>query len=289
MSAGEGRGRIEELVRSARAERVRARLPRYLFLAFLAITCLLGLRSIVSPVGPASAERGSGGLVDQAAEDFALRFTRAYLTYDAARPDLRQRQLAEFLPPELDPDGGLIPSDRGTQSVGWLHVAQHQEALAGGVVIVVAAQLKGDPAPTYLAVPVDRRPSGGLQLTAYPSLVGPPIVSIGSIPEREEVTNEAIGSAAERVVTNYLAANKQNLAADLAEGAEVSLPAEPLRVLTTDAVTWAADQDTPAVLVTVEARQPDGPLWTLTYELGIDQSSGERTTVTYIETVPNAT
>jgi hypothetical protein len=280
-------GRVEELRRSARAERLRARAPRYAFLALATILCLVGLKTIVSPPAPAISSDATAGLVDQAAEDFALRFTRAYLTYDAARPELRERALRPFLPEELDVDAGMVPS-RGSEDVEWLQVAQHQEALAGGVVIVVAAQLGGEPEPTYLAVPIERRPSGDLQLINYPSIVGPPAITTAALPSYEEVDDKEVVTVVQRVVTNYLAGEEADLRADLAPEATYSLPAQQLSVQSVDDVTWATTPENPAVLVTVEATDSDRSIWTLTYEVGIDQSGG-RTTATYVETVPNAT
>ena len=277
----------EELRRSARADRLRARAPRYLFIALVVILSLAGLKSILSGAEASPTDDSTAGLVDQATEDFALRFARAYLTYDVANPDLRERQLAGFVPDELDSDAGLIPA-RGSQSVEWMQVAQHQEALAGGVVIVVAAQLDTRKEPIYLAVPVQRRPDDALQLVTYPSLVGAPTTSSAPAPTFEEVDDPKIATVGERVVRNYLAGEQANLEADLAPDAVISMPAEAMEVQSVDSVAWATDSSNPAVMVTVQATDSSRALWTLTYEVGIDQST-DRTLATYVETVPNAT
>jgi hypothetical protein len=282
-----GFGAIDELQRSARADRLRARAPRYLFIALVVILSLAGLKSILSSDGAAPAAAAGDALVDQAEEDFALRFARAYLTYDVANPDLRERALRSYVPQELDSDAGMVPA-RGSQSVEWMQVAQHQEALAGGVVIVVAAQLDTRKEPLYLAVPVQRRPDDALQLVTYPSLVGGPTISSAPAPTFEEVDDTQVSTVAERVIRNYLAGEGSNLDADLAPDAVISLPAEPMKVQSVDDVTWATDPSNPAVMVTVEATDSSRALWTLTYEVGIDQSTG-RTLATYVETVPNAT
>lgn len=282
-----GFARIEELQRSARADRIRARAPRYLFVALVVILSLAGLRSIITGAEAAPAGEEAGGLVDQASEGFALGFARAYLSYDAARPELRERALRPYLPDELDQGAGMIPA-RGSQGVEWLQVAQHQEALAGGAVIVVAAQLDNRSEPIYLGVPVKRRPNGALQLLTYPSLVGAPTISNAPAPTFEAVDDPEIATVAERVVRNYLAGESANLAADLAPGVEISMPAEPMRIQSVDEVSWATDASNPAVMVTVAAIDGERALWTLTYEVGIDQSSG-RTLASYVETVPNAT
>jgi hypothetical protein len=277
--------RMDELVRSARADRLRARLPRYLALGALVILCLAGLRSIVAPAGAET--EPAEVLVDVAAEELAMRFARTYLTYDAARPDARERALAAMVPEDLDTGAGSY-AERGSQEVEWVEVAQHQEALAGGVIIVVAAQIAGDPAPTYLAVPIERRSSGALQISGYPSLVGPPTLATGSSTGGEEVDDPEISQVVSRVVSNYLAGEESNLKADLTDPATYSLPTEQLTVRGgLLELRWAAGPETPAVLATVEAVDGDGASWTFTYEVGIDQS-GDRTYATYIETVPNA-
>lgn len=282
-----GLGTVEELRRSARSEQLRARAPRILFIGLVVILSLAGLKSIVSGADAAPTEDTAAGMVDQATEDFAMRFARAYLTYDVANPDLRERQLAAYVPNELDSNAGLTPA-RGSQNVEWMQVAQHQEALAGGVVIVVAAQLDTRKEPIYLAVPVERRPDDALQLVNYPSIVGPPTVSRAPAPTFEEVDDPQLSATVERVVRNYVSLSSENLAADLAPDAEVSMPAEAMKVQSVVDVTWATTPDNPAVIVTVEARDSMRALWTLAYEVGIDQS-GDRTTATYVETVPDAT
>lgn len=282
-----GLGTVGELRRSARSEQLRARAPRILFTALVVILSLAGLKSIVSGAEAAPAEESSAGMVDQATEDFAMRFARAYLTYDVANPDLRERQLAAYVPDELDSNAGLTPA-RGSQDVEWMQVAQHQEALAGGVVIVVAAQLDTRKEPIYLAVPVERRPNDALQLVNYPSIVGPPTISRAPAPAFEEVDDPQLSATVERVVRNYVSLSSENLAADLAPDVEVSMPAEAMKVQSVVDVTWASTPDNPAVIVTVEARDSLRALWTLAYEVGIDQSGG-RTTATYVETLPDAT
>lgn len=282
-----GRVEVEVLVRSARAERLKANLPRYLFIGLIGILCLAGLKTILSPAQASSEDEEIVGLVDQAAEGLALRFTRSYLTYDADRPGPRQRALASMLPGDVDSDAGLVPRS-GTQRVEWVEIAQHQEALTGGVVIVVAAQISGAPTITYLAVPIVRRSGGSLAIDGYPSLVGPPTVSTASRESRQEVGDEAITDTVGRVLTNYLRGESDDLTPDLAAAATFSLPAQSLRVLSVDDVVWASDPETPAVLATVSATDAERARWTLTYEVGVDTSSG-RTLITYIETVPNAT
>jgi len=267
--------------RSARLERLRARAPRYLFIAALAVTSIVGLRELFVPSKPAVAGR-AGAVVDNAAQDFAQRFARAYLSYDEARPGVRERLLRPLLPVEFDLDAGATP--RRSQEVLWTQIASNQEAIAGGRVIVVAAGISTQDEPIFLAVPVART-DGALGLTAYPSIVGGPIVSRAPLPAREEVEGRDVLAVARRAIANYLAGETANLNADLARAAIVSAPARPLRLRSVDEVVWAAGEGSSAVLVTVTAGDQQRALWTLTYEIGIARERG-RTVVTFIETVP---
>lgn len=270
--------------RSARWERVRSRGPRYVFVATTVVLSLVGARELISPGGSASPPSRAVG-VDHASEEFAQRFARTYLSYDAARPAARERALRGLVPDDLALDGGLIA--RGTQRVLWTEVAQNQEAIAGGRVIVIAARVSTQTEPLYLAVPVYRSAAGAVGLADYPSLVGPPATSRTAFADRDEVEEAEIVAVARRVVTNYLAREAQNLAADLLPEADVSLPTRELDVRSVEDVTWAAGVGSSAVLATVVARDAQRLSWTLTYELGMTARAG-RPYVTFVETVPTA-
>lgn len=277
-------GRVRLVRRSARWERVRARGPRYVLVAATVVVWLLGVRQLISPspsVVPSSKPIG----VDHASESFAQRFARAYLGYDAGRPAVRERALRGLVPDDLSLDAGLVP--RGSQEVLWTEVAQNQEAIAGGRVIVIAAGVSTQAEPLHLAVPVYRTADGRIGLADYPALVGPPAVSRADFADRDEVEEPATASVARRVVANYLAREAHNLAADLAPEAEVSLPIRELALQSVENVVWADGAGSSAVLVTVVARDTEGVAWTLTYELGIERRAG-RPYVTFVETVPTA-
>jgi hypothetical protein len=152
---------------------------------------------------------------------------------------------------------------------------------------VIAAGISTQAEPLYLAVPVYRAGDGAIGLAAYPSLVGPPAVARVEFADRDEVEEAQIVAVARRVVTNYLAGEARNLAADLAPEAEVSLPTRELALRSVEEVAWTRGVGSSAVLVTVVARDAQRLTWTLTYELGLTQRAG-RPYVTFIETVPFA-
>jgi hypothetical protein len=275
--------RIQVVRRSARTQRIRARVPKYLFVGFIAITSFVGIRQtwapaqLPSPAAPPPIRRDAG------AEDFALQFTRAYLEYDPRHPQARARALARFLPQDLDVDAGLTPGHRA-QRVTWAQVASEEASRAGATTIVVAAGEAGAPKPVYLAVPIERR-QGSVALGGYPSLVGPPAVGRGLLPDRAEVFDQSVVAVARRVVTNYLAGEGANLAADLVPDTPVTLPTRELRVRALDDVVWANGPSSNAVLVTVEAVGSQVAVWTLTYELGLTRRAG-RPFVSYVQNAP---
>lgn len=276
--------RVKPLRRSARLERARGRAPRVLFVAATLILAAVGARALTFPAeAPTPPAVGVGA--DHASEDFAQGFARAYLTNDPHNQGARERRLRALAPDQLDLAGALALRER--QHVRWTQIAQNQEAIAGGRVIVVAAGVSTQPDPLYLAVPVARDGEGSIALAGYPALVGPPSISNEPLVERDELDDEEIAAVARRALANYLAAETDDLSADLAAGTEVSLPSRQLRVLSVEETSWADGVGSSAVLVTVIARDAERATWTLTYELGID-AAGARPYVTFIETVPNA-
>lgn len=278
--------RVTRLRRSARLERLRARAPRYAFIAGCTILALLGARQIIFPHDhppPARSHPES----DLPLHAFATGFARAYLAYDAADPAARERALRSYLPDHLAPDAGFAPA-RGAQAVLWAEVASDQEAIAGGRIVTVAAQTDAAPAPVYLAVPLARARGGALTLIGYPAFVGPPL-STTATEERSHppVTDPELADTARRVVANYLARSPVNLEADVSPDASVTFPTEPLAVTSSDEVVWAIAPGGRAVLISVEATDPRGNQHSLVYELGVANRQG-RWYVTWIEVVPNA-
>lgn len=268
--------------RSARWARARAGAPRYLLVGALVLLCLGGLKEIV--VGDPVPKSGGGGRgIDHAEERLALDFTRAYLSYDAARPQRRERALASYLPDNLDSDGGFTPA-RGSRQVLWTEVAQNQVALAGGRVVVVEAQADDQAAPHFLAVNVDRDRRGSLFIAGYPAMVGAPSINRRPVePDREVVEEVPIRQMVERVVSNYLSSSTENLAADLDPKTTVTLPTSRLRLVEVDEIYWTSPKRD-AALATVVASDRAGNQLTLSYELGVRDRG--RPLVTFIQTIP---
>jgi hypothetical protein len=276
---------IEEFHRTIRRSRLIARAPRHLATAALAVLVCLGLRSLLLAPNPTTTPASPTASVDAPSEDLALRFARAYLTYDASDPTARTEALAPYL---AGADAAGFSAARGSRQVEWEDVASDQPALQGGRVITVAAQTSGASAPIFLAVTVRHDPGRPLSIVGDPAIVGAPALdSRPAEAARPAVEDTAVTQVVERVLRNYLAGSAPDLRADLTGDAQVTLPTISLRATHVGPVDWVAGPGSGAVLATVEASSKDGSAWTLTYELGI--AWHERPYVDFIEVVPTRT
>jgi hypothetical protein len=117
-------------------------------------------------------------------------------------------------------------------------------------------------------VPVNRDRRGLLSISAYPAIVGPPATNSKPEPADEDSVEDAdLVAVAQRAMRNYLAANRNNLLADLTPDARISLPADPMTVDGEPAVTWVVAKRRIAVELNTKDRQ--GTTWTLRYELDV--------------------
>jgi hypothetical protein len=254
-------------VRGARVTRRWGRAPGRVALIALLLLAAVGVKTTLAPRAtsappPPPPAAGARGITEQG---FAQAFARAYLSWDARRPDQHQQQVAAFLSETLDADGGLQMPPRGDQRVVWTTPIQDQADAHGDRLITVAAQTTRQ--LLYLAVPVHRTDRGFLVVPRYPALVGPPVSDPGAPPaEEREVTDTALRAVAERAVTNFLAGQRANLLADLSPDAVVSLPPALLDVRSVRSVTKAARD---RVGVELSAADDVGVQWTLRYELRV--------------------
>jgi hypothetical protein len=248
-----------------RTVRLRARVPRFVAGLVAAVLVAAGLRATIAPSAapaPVRVTRVAAG--DQAAGAYAEAFARAYLTWDADRPDERQRRLAPYVA-DLDADGGVQPATDTTQRVVWTAVVGQRREQDTSLV-TVAAQTSGP--LLYLSIPVARSARGYLFVAGYPAIVGAPASdqSVTATPDAD-VEDDALVSVVSRALRNYLAANRSNLLADLTPDALVSLPAQPLTVTAVDQVTWLAANRRVAVQLHAQDRSKN--TWTLRYELDV--------------------
>ncbi len=264
-------------------------LPRYVIYALALAGAAASARFALDPpraaLPAALLRRPAGG--DLAAEGFATLFARAYLTWEAAHPEVRERALAPFVGSGIGAGAGLQPPAGGEQRVHWTQVVQEREPQAGDHVYTVAADT--DTAGLlYLTVGVLHRPGSPLALADYPAFVGPPAsgpAQTAADGRLREVSESALSTVVERALRNYLAGSPAELAADLAPGARVSPPGIELALQSLQSLQWAPGAG--AVLALVQAQDQRGGSYTLAYELDVLRAQG-RWEISAIQMDPDA-
>jgi hypothetical protein len=202
---------------------------------------------------------------DPAADWFALSFARAYLSW-STDPGTHQSGLSEFLSSADDPDAGLTPAPGAAEKLTWVEIAAEHPGTGGLRDYTIAAATTGG-AIRYLAVTVARNADGREVLAHYPALVGAPSAArAGSLDGSglPNVTDPQLVTVLTRAIRNYIDRSGENLAADLATGAQVA-PVAP--GLTMRALSRLAVEPSGSVLATVVASDQGGDLFTLGYEL----------------------
>jgi len=261
--------------------RVAREWPRYLLSAVAVAGLAASARFAIAPPRPPvpAVAAHVPAAPDLAAEGFAVRFTRGYLTWNAAEPQAHEEALAAFVGPGIDPDAGLAPPASGEQRVESAEVVQEREVEAepgrpGEHVYTVAAQTD-DAGLLYLTVSVVRTAEGSLALGGYPAFVGAPASGPAQTQAQahlREVGEPALATVVGRALRNYLAASASELAADLTAGAQVSLPAVALSMESVQRLDWAPGAG--AVLAVVAAADARGAHYTLAYELDVARVQG---------------
>jgi hypothetical protein len=280
-SAADPHPAVEEFRRTVRRSRLIARAPRHLASAALAVLVCLGLHSLLFAPAAGTTPAPAVASADPPSEDLALRYARAYLTFDATDPAARVEALAPY---QSGGDAGF-DAEHGSREVLWEDVASDQPALQGGRVITVAARTSAAGAPIFLAVTVRHDPGRALSVLGHPAIVGAPAIDAHPAePARTEVTDPEVAQVVERVLRNYLAGSAPDLRADLADDAQVTLPTISLALERVGPLEWVSGPGSGALLATAVASDGEGETYTLTYELGI--AWHERPYVDFIEVVP---
>ena len=260
-------------------------LPRYLLYATSACGLLASARFAIEPPRPAASPHAPATSVrpDLAARGYAVLFVRRYLTWDAADPQPSEEALAAMVGPTIDQDAGLSLPASGAEHVQWAEVVQERIPDAKRRVYTVAAQTDSA-GLVYVTVGVARDAGGRLALSGYPAFVGaPPSQAASPSAGGHEVTDRALSAVVERALRNYLGDAPQELAADLVEGAEVSLPEEKQTLQSVQRLTWSADRR--SVLAVVQTQDARGARFTLGYEADVERIAG-RWEISAIQTDP---
>ncbi len=267
--------------------RLARELPRYLLQALAVVGLLASARFAIAPPRPVRTRSLTSGSAasDRAAEGFATLFARAYLDWDSRDPEAHRLALAPFVGSWMEPEAGMQPPESGEQQVQWAQVVQVRLLASGEQLYTVAAQT--DTAGLlYLTVGVVREANGELALAGYPAFVGAPAATDAATPAHlHEVEDPALETVVVRALRNYLARAESELAADLAAGARVSLPAQMFALQSLDGLDWSSSGR--SVLATLRARDGRGTQYTLAYELGVRLSAG-RWEISAIQTNPDS-
>jgi len=254
--------------------RLQRELPHRLLQAVAAFGLLASARYAIDPPAPiparAPAPVSAGGSL--AAEGFAAMFARRYLSWDAADPEAHRLALAPYLGPEMEAEAGFQPPQTGAQRALWTQVVEARAAGDGEGRYTVAVQTDAS-GLVYLSVGVTRVSGGALALSGYPAFVGPPPTAPALAPEQlGEVQDASLRTVVARALRNYLAGAGSELAADLAGGTQIPLPATALTLESLDAVDWEADGR--SVLALVHAEDSAGGRYELAYRLSVAEIAG---------------
>src|SRR3954451_18247864 len=113
--------------RSLALVRWRARAPRVLLVVAVFVLSALGLRALLrSESQPVVPRVQATSRPDLESEAFAEEFARAYLTWDAGRPDDRERAVSQYVSQELDPGAGLRPPPDDRERVWWVRALRDE-------------------------------------------------------------------------------------------------------------------------------------------------------------------
>lgn len=265
--------------------RLRRGIPRYLVLAVAFFGIAASARFAIAPPRPARLVTSVGRqtVLDRGAEAYAVLFARRYLSWTAEGTPSGPG-VEPLAGGSLEPNAGLVVPGGAAQRVEWAEVVQAREPIDGQHVYTVAAQTDAA-GLLYLTVSVVRLPSRALALADYPAFVGPPASVSSPTPARQVVVHDPeLEVVLRRALANYLSASGSELAADMAAGAQVSLPPNPLSLESIQRQTWAQGG---AVQVIVQAQDSRGVRYSLAYELDVARVRG-RWEISAIQTDPRS-
>lgn len=195
--------------------RWKVKILRGLIFAVLGVLILGGAKNIVTNEEPVStaelakrvqAEMGLTGFPTEAAEGFAVRFTREYLTYDEDTIEDRRARLSIYSPAAAEGNWGW--NGTGTQSVitgPYVSAPTKVDGKDFGTVTVSAQLSTGE--WVALAVPLYASKTGALVIAGPPAFVAQPALAVNPGTETVTDTDDELGSTlAEDVLPGFLTA-----------------------------------------------------------------------------------
>lgn len=211
---------------------------------FVALVLVRGLGAILGGAptlegGSAAAARGVG-FPDVEARAFAVRFARAYLSFDPKRPEAYRRAVAAYLPDDLsDQAAALLPSRGPGARIAWATVAR-EASLGSSRALITVATASTAGSVRYLSVPITRDRTDGLVVFDLPSLSAPPAKGSVEAPDPVALSGpdaRPIEDLAKRFLTVYLAGgDRAALAYFLAPGTRLVRMPDDLDVVEVDQV-----------------------------------------------------
>ena len=196
-------------------------LGRAALYATMMLLLVLGVRDLLRPFSSPSGATAAAPAWAQAAEVYAARFARDYLTFDSSAPDRYKARIARYLPEGVDPMFGW--DGQGRQAVtltlpSGITVSGDRSAVVTIAVLVTGGTWE------YLAVPVVAG-DGAFVVAGTPALVPPPArASVSAPPELENDTalSAALMPTMAAFFAAYGTADATQLSYYAAPGARVS-------------------------------------------------------------------
>src|SRR3569833_3832064 len=147
---------------------------RVILWAFLIVVLVNGVRApferfTAKPSTPSTPTSGKPAFPQEAATSYALSFADVYLNYDPATAADRQKQLAQFIAPGVDPQLGW--DDTGKSVLRSAHVASVEAQDVNRAIVTLLVQANGK--MFQLAVPVYAK-DGALAISGRPATLPAP-------------------------------------------------------------------------------------------------------------------
>lgn len=234
----------------------------------------VGLRAVLVPerlpAAPTANAATTGSNIDDEARALAEEFARAYLTWDASKPEQRVARLRRLAPELADDVDGSSLALVGRQSVVWSAIAGDERSGSRRRVTVLVDTGHD---VLSLGVPLSRGADGRLQIADFPAVVAAPSVTDErDAPVLAPVSDDSLVATATRALRSYLRRRGDALSADLLPGAVVALPDEALGSVAVDEIEWVApDRE---LRVELRAKWRNAGELRLTYAMGVARQAG---------------
>jgi Conjugative transposon protein TcpC len=186
---------------------------RVILWAFLIVVLVNGIRApferfTAKPTTPAAPTTGKPVFPSEQASAYALSFADVYLNYDSATAADRQKQLAQFIAPGVDPQLGW--DNNGKSVLRSAHVASVEAQDANQAIVTLLAQANGK--LFQLAVPVYAK-DGAFAISGRPATL--PAPPRAALPTANEDRDSAVETELQEPLAGFFKAYASGDAASL--------------------------------------------------------------------------